>query len=121
MCISQQLQESEITTLGIEALTSDVYTEAVVRVPVAKLEEQQPGLVRAGATELNALKAESEAAPTPGWHRAEAEEGVDEAGGESAARSSQAENIAPPQPTSHTAPGLAYADFTSALRRFAVR
>jgi hypothetical protein len=53
----------------------------------------------------------------------EGDEG-DVAGGEGGGESGApffSENVAPSQSTSHTALSLAYADFTSALRRFAVR
>ena len=133
----RRLQAAEPTTLGATALTSDVYTEAVVRVLTAKLGEQQPDL-GAGAEEvreaLSVLK-EREAAATSTSNPAmpgaagEGDEADDvamgesggEGGGEGGARRSNAENVAPSQPTSHTALGLAYAEFTSALRRFTVR
>ena len=58
----RRLQAAEPTTLGVGALTSDVYTEAVVRVLTAKLGAQRPDL-GAGAKEvreaLSVLKVES--------------------------------------------------------------
>ena len=63
----RRLQAAEPTTLGATALTSDVYTEAVVRVLTAKLGEQQPDL-GAGAEEvreaLSVLKEREAAAST---------------------------------------------------------
>ena len=115
----RRLQAAEPTTLGVGALTSDVYTEAVVRVLTAKLGAQRPDL-GAGAKEvreaLSVLKVESEAREATSTAMSAAGEG----GGESGAPFFS-ENVAPSQSTSHTALSLAYADFTSALRRFAVR
>ena len=125
----RRLQAAEPTTLGVGALTSDVYTEAVVRVLTAKLGAQRPDL-GAGAKEvreaLSVLKVESEAREATSTAMSAAGEGDegDVAGGEGGGESGApcfSENVAPSQSTSHTALSLAYADFTSALRRFAVR